>query len=160
MASIPFRTFGANVRAKSFQVNGVKNVTASTTLSRKAHAGRTTTVNAAAGLTLTLPAATGSGDRYRIILGTTVTSNAFIVLVTGNDAMYGNALLGQDAADTVVLFEAAADTDKISMNGTTTGGLKGTVIELEDFAADSWFVKIVGAATGTEATPFATGQVS
>jgi hypothetical protein len=58
------------------------------------------------------------------------------------------------------MFEAGADTDRINMNGTTTGGLKGTKIELEDIATDTWQVHLVGAATGTEATPFQTGQVT
>ena len=160
MAAIPYRRFGANVIAKSFICNGLKTLTASTTLTRKAHAGRPIVISAAAGLTLTLPAATGSGDSYEIIIGTSVTSNAYIINVVGNDAMFGNALLTQDAADTAVMFEAAADTDQISMNGSTKGGLKGGFIRLIDIAADTWFVKLESGATGTEATPFATGQVS
>ena len=76
------------------------------------------------------------------------------VKVVGNDVMTGFAELLQDAADTVVAFETAADSDTITMNGTTTGGLLGTQIVLTDIAADLWAVSMVGAATGVEATPF------
>jgi hypothetical protein len=160
MAAAPYRTFNSNVRAKSLQRIGVKNITAAGALTRKANAGRINTVNSAAGIALTLPAATGSGDEYELIVGTTVTSSALTVSVVGNDAMFGNAILSQDAADTAVMFEAAADSDRISMNGSTTGGLKGARIKLIDIAADTWYVHVVSAATGTEATPFLTGQVS
>ena len=124
------------------------------------HDGKTILMDQASGTALTLPAATGSGVRFRAVVSVTVTSNQHRVSVVGNDAMFGTALLAQDGGDTSVLFEAGADTDRINMNGSTTGGIKGTIIELEDIAADTWFVRLVGAATGTEATPFQTGQVS
>jgi hypothetical protein len=40
------------------------------------------------------------------------------------------------------------------MDGSTKGGIKGDIIELEDIAADTWSVRVMGSATGTEATPF------
>lgn len=132
----------------------IVNVTASTTLTQAVHDGKTITANAAAGLTLTLPAATGSGMKVRIIVGTTITSNDLIVQVVGDDTMTGTCLFAQDSADTAVLFETASTSDTITMNGTTKGGIKGDLIELEDIAADLWHVRIVGSATGTEATPF------
>lgn len=138
----------------------IVNAGASLTLTEAAHDGKTIVMDQASGSTLTLPAATGSGARFRVVVGTTVTSNQHRIDVVGNDSMVGNAILAQDGGDTVVMFEAAADTDRINMNGTTTGGLAGTVIMLEDIAADKWAVELKGAATGTEATPFQTGQVS
>ena len=59
-----------------------------------------------------------------------------------------------DAGDTIVAFETAAASDTITMNGTTTGGLVGDRILLKDIAAGFWQVQVIGAATGTEATPF------
>lgn len=133
---------------------------ASLTLTAAAHGGKTILMDTASGTALTLPAATGTGVKFRIFISTTVTSNAHTVSVVGNDAMFGNAVLFQDGGDTMVGFEAGADTDKISMNGTTTGGLKGGFIELEDVATDTWSVFLTSAATSTEATPFQTGQIT
>lgn len=133
----------------------IVNLTAATlAVTEAAHDGKTITVNKADGSTLTLPAATGSGARFRIFVGTTITSVGLIIQVTGDDTMRGVALVAQDAADTLVAFEAGATADTITLNGTTTGGLKGDLIELEDVAADLWSVRATLAATGTEATPF------
>jgi hypothetical protein len=139
--------------------NGVKgaapvNITASTTLTPDDHGNRVVTVNAAAGLAVTLPAATGTGHMYTLFIGTTITSNSTTVKVTGDDVMFGSAILLQDGGDTLVGFETAADSDTITFNGSTTGGLKGAVVELTDVAADTWMVRVRSAATGVEATPF------
>lgn len=141
---------------RQFAQSGVVDATAATlAVTAAAHAGRVVTLNRAAGVVATLPAATGSGAKYQFIIGTTVTSNSYTVQVDSASAtMCGNALLAQDSADTAVLFEAGATADTVAMNGTTTGGLKGTEITLIDIAANLWYVRVVGAATGTEATPF------
>lgn len=128
-------------------------LTASTTLDAR-HAGTVLVVNAAAGLTLTLPAATGTGYAYKIVIGTTVTSNSVVVRVTGNDVMTGLAISAADGGSTVNGWETAADSDTITLNGTTTGGIKGDMIELIDCAADTWAVQMRSSSTGTEATPF------
>lgn len=119
------------------------------------HDGKTIVVNRAAGSVLTLPAAAGSGARLRIVCKTTITSNALTVQVANaSDIMQGVAILAADGGSTSVMFETAADTDTISGNGSTTGGIKGDMIELEDVATNLWQVKVIGSATGTEATPF------
>lgn len=131
-----------------------KNFTASATLTRS-DADTVLTVNAAAGLTLTLPAAAGTGDTYEIVVGTTITSNNLVVQVANaSDVMTGTHIMGQDAGDTVVLFETAATSDTITMNGSTKGGIKGDRITLKDVAANLWLVTIIGSGTGTEATAF------
>jgi type 1 fimbria pilin len=130
-------------------------VTAATITLTKDHAGTLINLSRAAGITVTLPAATGTGRWYKLFTLTTVTSNSNIVKVANaTDVMQGVAILGQDSADTAVLFEAGATADTITMNGSTTGGLRGDLIELQDAASGVWQVKVTGAATGTEATPF------
>lgn len=131
----------------------LRTLTASATLS-DIHDGQTILLDAAAGLTVTLPAAVGSGKKFKFIVKTTVTSNNDVIQVTGDDTMTGMILTLQDAADTVVGWETAATSDTITLNGTTTGGIKGDVIELEDVATDLWHVTGMTSATGTEATPF------
>lgn len=131
-----------------------RNLTASATLDRS-YADTITTINAAAGLTVTLPAATGLGDEYEFFIGTTVTSNSVIIRVaSASDIMQGVAVQAADAGATSNAWETAADSDTITMNGTTTGGLKGDIVRLKDVSSGVWMVNVIGAATGTEATPF------
>lgn len=130
------------------------SITAATaTLVPDDHAFRAIVLDRAGGIAVTLPAATGSGDVYSMFIKTTFTGSSTIKVV-GNDVMTGFAEILQDAADTIVAFETAADTDTITFNGTTTGGLLGTQVVLVDIAADLWAVSVIGAATGIEATPF------
>jgi hypothetical protein len=49
---------------------------------------------------------------------------------------------------------SAGSDDTITWNGTTTGGYVGDMIEIEDIASGLFQVKVLGKATGTEATPF------
>ena len=132
----------------------IVNATAATlAVDEATHEGKIVTLNRAGGIAVTLPAATGGGARYRFLIRTTFTSSATIK-VTGNDIMQGYALMAQDGGATSVMFETAVDTDTITFSGTDTGGYIGTEIELIDMAADTWFVRVVGAATGSEVTPF------
>lgn len=131
------------------------NITAAQTLNENLHEGKILTVNSAAGIALVLPASTGQGARYRLFIGTTVTSiGTTIKVANASDTMVGFALLAQDSADTSVLFGASGTDDTITLNGTTTGGTKGDYIELEDVTLNLWRVNIIATATGTEATPF------
>lgn len=131
-----------------------KNFTASATLG-PSDAGTVLTVNAAAGLTLSLPAAAGTGYKYTVVVGTTVTSNAVLIAANGTDIMTGLAISAADGGNTVNGFETAADSDYITFNGSTTGGIKGDVVELIDVASGLWSVRVYSSSTGTEATPFA-----
>lgn len=166
MADNAYSTFDGVYRAQGgkelhFGSSGViaentpTNATAATlTVTAASHGGKVITLNRAAGITATLPAATGSGVEFRFFCGTTVTSNNNIIQVVGDDIMAGAAIVAQDGGDTVVVFETAADSDTITCNGSTKGGIKGDWIELIDVAADTWFVRCTLTATGTEATPF------
>jgi hypothetical protein len=123
-------------------------------ITQATHGERVVTLSVTTGQAVTLPAATGSGARLLFVLTASVASNSTTIKVTGNDTMTGTALMAQDSADTAVMFETAADSDTISFNGSTTGGIKGDSVELIDVAADLWWVRIVGSGTGSEATPF------
>ena len=131
------------------------NITGASRTLTKNDSNAVMTVNRAAGSTLTLPASSGSGVHFRIFVGTTITSNNLVVQVANaTDIMSGAAIMGQDSADTAVFWETASDSDTITMNGSTKGGIKGDMIELIDVASGTWYVKIIGSATGTEATMF------
>lgn len=128
---------------------------AALTLTHAAHRGRLLVADRAAGITFTLPAATGSGAQFEFFIATTITSNNLVIQVANaTDVMAGLCQFAQDSADTMVGFETAATSDTITMNGSTKGGIKGTVIRLRDVASGLFSVEIVGSATGVEATPF------
>jgi hypothetical protein len=141
-------------RAADVSARRVNATAATLTVTQALHEGRTITLNRADGIAVTLPAATGSGSKYRFVVGTAITTPTTIKVV-GNDIMAGVAIQGSDAgAGTSNLWATAADSDTITLTGTTTGGFVGDVVELEDIAADTWAVKITGNGSGTEATPF------
>src|SRR4051812_24343125 len=106
-------------------------ITASATMNRNTHAGNLINLSAAAGLTVTLPASTGKGDMYRFFVLTTVTSNNDIIKVANStDVIQGT--LEMSVANTAVGVVAGTTTtsDTITMNGTTTGGIIGSYIEV------------------------------
>lgn len=130
-------------------------VTAATKILTAADFGKTVVLDRAAGIAVTLPAASGSGGRYRFFVKTTVTSNSNTIKVANaSDVMQGTCVVLQDGGDTMVGFEAGSTADTITGNGTTTGGLRGDVWDLEDAGQNLWLVRGQIAATGTEATPF------
>jgi hypothetical protein len=147
---MPLTNFTKGVRGAA----PVSITSATVTLNPNDHAFRAIVLDRAGGIAATLPAATGSGDTYSFFVKTTFTSSATVKVANSTDVMTGFAELLQDAADTIAAFETAATSDTITMNGTTTGGLLGTQIVLVDIASGLWGVSMVGAATGTEATPF------
>jgi hypothetical protein len=131
------------------------NVTAATRTLNRNDSGGVITVNRAAGTTLTLPASAGGGMRFEIFVGTTITSNNLIVQVANTtDIMSGICWQAADGGSTSNAWETGATDDTITMNGTTTGGIKGDLIVLRDVSSGIWSVQVYGSATGTEATPF------
>jgi hypothetical protein len=131
---------------------GVITITAATTLDDDAYAGRTVNLNSATGRIVTLPAATGSGAVYTIFVGTTVSSGNHVVAAAGTDIIQGVLNIATDIAG--VTIPTAADTDTITMNGSTTGGVRGSWMELQDVASGVWSLKGALVSTGAEATPF------
>ena len=131
------------------------DVTAATLAVTAAQSGTLFTLTRAAGITVTLPDATGSGASFRFIISTNVTSNSTIIKVENSgDIMIGTAFQAADGGSTINAWEAGAVDDTITFNGSTTGGIRGDFVELIDVLPNIWFVRITGAATGTEATPF------
>ena len=132
----------------------------SLTLTAATHGGKTIALDTAAGTTITLPAASGSGARFCFLVTVAATSNQHRIVVVGNDAFFGGITQGNDTDNATVTWPTAADADQINMSGTATGGVKGAVYCVADMVADGWHVWGNSDASGTEATPFATGQVS
>lgn len=138
-------------------------VTASTVTLGTTHVGRVTTLNRAGGIAVTLPAATGSGDWYELVVLATFTGAASIAVPNSTDYMIGVAQLGIDGGTfvphqypTANTGTVATESDTISLFGTANsqGGFKGARIYLQDIASAIWSVLYISDAGGTEATPF------
>lgn len=156
-------------------------ITSSTTLNPVDHGGRIISVGGslAAATTLTLPTINTSTDpsssgpgqdpntlnnegvRYTIWVPTTISTSSLKIATT---AASGNYFIGTlfgvdtDSSDALVAYNAlAADTfDFINLNGSTTGGVAGTFIEIVAVAANSYMVTGTVNGSGTVATPFST----
>jgi hypothetical protein len=139
---------------------GSITLTATSSITSAAHSGRTLVMSETDGdalATFTLPPATGSGDRYKFVVGIVNTSNYVIKVADASDTMDGNVITNStgDTPDLAQPWPTAADTDTITLNGTTSGGASiGDWIELIDIAADQWAVSGITTSSGTEATPF------
>ena len=155
----------------------VVEITASTTLSPEAHGGRIISVGGslAAALTLTLPAINVStnpttsgpgqdpntlnneGVVYTIWVPTTISTSSLKIGTNGTNKFVGSITMNDVDTDGAALvgFFAAAANDFINLNGTTTGGVAGSWVEIFAIAANKYMVKGTVMGTGTVATPFA-----
>ena len=128
------------------------SVTASTLqLNEFDHSGKTISLDRAAGQAVTLPIATGSGAKFILFVGTTITGSSTVKVKRAADLMAGAALV--DGAGST-MFQTAADTDTITMNGSTQGGLLGSEIVLEDVKLNLWKVWMISNGSSSEISPF------
>ena len=152
-------------------------ITSSTTLSPSAHGGRIISVGGslAATTTLTLPTINTSanpttsgpgqdpntvnnlGVVYTIWIPTTVSTSTLKIATDGTDRFVGDLLgVDTDSSNALAMYTAGANDDNINLNGTTTGGVAGTRIQIVAVAANKYMVTGVVNGSGTVATPFAT----
>lgn len=127
------------------------NLTTATTLSPALHEGLTVCMNAAAGFTITLPAATGTGNYFDILVTTTVTSSNHVVKTGGSDTLVGVVTVASTASSVSIGLQSTNST--ITMGGSTTGGLKGSWLHFVDIGSGVWFCEANIVATGTAASP-------
>jgi hypothetical protein len=148
---------------------------ATATLNVASYAGKIINVTVATS-TITLPAvnatanpaSSGPGDNpssannlgaiYTFFIP--VTATAIKVITGAGDFLLGEIVVGIDAttpAGSIVMYAAdGTATRSVNLNGTTTGGIKGSFFTIVATAANTYMVygKLIG--SGTLATPFAT----
>lgn len=112
----------------------------------------------AAGIVFTLPTAK-IGTWFDFIVDTTITSNnAKIITAVGTELLVGGLLnVDTDTSNAVAIWTPNGSSHiAITMNGTTTGGIKGTKIRVTCISATKWMVEGLVQGSGVVATPFAT----
>lgn len=105
--------------------------------------------------TCTLPAASGTGAVFRFLVTAVNTSN-HVVAANGTDVLTGVVTMLDDDSNAATAYSASGTDDKITLNGTTTGGQVGDWLEFVDIAAATWAVKgaLVVPAGSNVADPF------
>ena len=143
----------------------VVSLTADTTLTVAAHAGKILTTNDADGK-FTLPTidasttTTDSDPNQTNNLGATFTfvvetaATDMDILTDGTDKFVGGLYTGKDDA-TGKTFISGASNDVITMNGSTKGGLAGSIIKVTAIADNKYAVEGLILGSGTIVTPFA-----
>lgn len=131
---------------------------ASLTLAPATHAGRLVVLagtTAIAGVAITPPAATGTGNVYTLVFGATITSNSTTLDAkagAASDVFYG--WIQTYKATTFTPYITASNSNLMTFDGSTRGGIKGDRIVLIDAATNVWLVSGFTNQTGTIATPF------
>jgi hypothetical protein len=155
----------------------IVSITSSTTLTPEDHGGRIISVGGslASAVTLTLatisaatnPTTSGPGQDpntlnnqgvvYTIWVPTTISTNSLKIGTDGTDKFVGTIVMNDVDTDGAALvgFSAAAANDFINLNGSTTGGVAGSWVQIFAIAALKYMVKGTVLGTGTVATPFA-----
>ena len=154
----------------------IVEITSSTTLNPVSHGGRIISVGGtlAANVVLTLPAintsanasssgpgndpntANNEGVVYTIWVPTTIATSSLKIATDGTDKYVGYVLsIDSDTTDATRGFGAGATNDFINFNGSTTGGVAGTWVQIFAIAENKYMVTGVAVGSGTVATPFA-----
>lgn len=109
----------------------------------------------AAGIVVTLPAAP-KGAYYDFAATVSVTSNSYKI-ITGGEYLIGSVISDDtDTSHAMAFFVADGGTHiAVAMNGSTTGGIKGTRLRFTSLSTTLWLVEGVNYGSGTVATPFA-----
>lgn len=129
------------------------------TVTEALHAGKIVQFGKTTGTIVTLPAATGTGNIYRFVIGVAATSNANIIKVANaTDVMDGslNLQADDDVDGTSKTWMAEVGDDTMTFAGAaTTGGIVGGMIECWDYKAGFWAcIARTISSGGSEATPF------
>jgi hypothetical protein len=154
----------------------IVEITSSTTLNPVSHGGRIISVGGtlAANVVLTLPAintsanasssgpgndpntANNEGVVYTIWVPTTIATSSLKIGTNGTDKFVGTILgVDTDSSNALVAYTAGATNDFINFNGTTTGGVAGSWVQIVAIAANKYMVNGIALGSGTVATPFA-----
>ncbi len=141
---------------------GVVDTTAtSLAVTQALHGNKTVTISSAVPIAITMPAATGTGVKYRFVLQVVATATGHTLKVANaTDSFTGLYMSPCTATATHMGFAAvtsattATRSDTVTLNGTTTGGAPGMIIEITDIQSGFFDFKAFDTCVSTTTTPF------
>ena len=156
---------GSRLNATGEQINqavqggGLVAITASIAVSADVHAGNTNLLDSATGLTVTFPTATGSGNIYRFVTLTGLTSNSYIFQVApATDDQFVGIV---DRYETTppppygpALASKISEIDTVTFISTENGGQVGDEMIFQDIQQNLWFMFGRVFAANTTNSPF------
>jgi len=110
------------------------------------------------GIVVTLPATATPGTYYDFVVSATLTSNVYkFITAAGTELMVGQILgCDTDTGNATLVWPGLVGSSYIavSMNKTTTGGIKGDSFRVMKLNATTWLVNGNTNNNGTVATPY------
>ena len=104
---------------------------------------------------VTLPAATGTGYTYLVVIKTSFTGGTIKCASGTDDFLGGCSGMDTDVDGTAKAFSCDAGDDTVTLNGVATGGIAGDWIRFTDVASAKWLVDgWLSFSGGSEVTPF------
>ena len=154
-------TTSAQVTLTGSFKRAIHTFTATDSVTESEHAGRTLLLGEVGGnanVVLTMPDATGSGNVYEFIVSVAMGGSTTykIQAPDANNTFSGMIQYLDEDGTAVTAFPTAAQSDTITLNSGTQGGLIGDTVTLIDIAADKYAVKgqMRVSAGADPATPF------
>lgn len=143
------------INTPAMKVNTISGQGATATLTA-AQSGSQVLFDRAAGIIYTLPAPQ-VGLSFQFVITTSITSNNAKVITDAGTTFLIGSVFNAVAAGTGTQFIGDGTSHlAITQNGTTTGGLKGTVFYAYCVSSTLWAIEGTVLGSGTVATPFAT----
>lgn len=122
------------------------------------HKNRTLVCEKVDGIAFTLPSARGTGNKFRIAIGTALTSSTITVTASASAKLQGGVFIndtGDSPAATADFVPAVAGTSTIvTLTQSAGAGAKGDWLEFEDIKTALWQVSGVLSGEADPANPF------
>lgn len=136
----------------------VVSVTSATYAPSVVQSGSLFLFNKVDGIVMTLPASADIGTFFDVMIETTLTSNVYkIITAVGTELLVGTIVgCDTDSTNATVAWPALVGSSYIavSMDKTTTGGIKGDAFKFTKINATTWLCEGHVNNNGTVATPF------
>lgn len=113
-------------------------------------------LDTATGSTVTLPAATGTGAKFKFVVSVlATTANHIVKVANATDVIQGVLPIEYTTGNVTLTFATNASADTITLNRTTTGSVSiGEWLELQDIASGVWSLSGILTASSSPVTPF------
>jgi hypothetical protein len=118
------------------------------------HSDKIVVVDSSSPIAVTFPAASGTGAKYTFLINTAATATGHTFTLGTLDVYKGAAHVASTSTDKVDSFLTTATDDKLTLNGTTKGGISGDRIEIIDSKLSVYQITAWLCGSGTIETGF------